>query len=46
MTAKISDPVQAEDLDTILAFLPRFRNLNPQQAAIREPGIREESGRL
>ncbi len=40
----IDDPVHAADLDAILAFIPRFRDLDP--ATLRQPGIREEGGQL
>ncbi len=42
--AKLDDRIQMRDVDAILGFLPRFRDLDPNQACIRWPGIRIEDG--
>lgn len=44
--AKLDDPIQIRDVDAILSFLPRFRDLDPTQACIRWPGFRIEDGQL
>jgi hypothetical protein len=44
--AKLDDQIQMRDVDAILSFLPRFRDLDPIQACIRWPGIRVEDDKL
>jgi hypothetical protein len=44
--AKLEDQIQARDVDAILSFLPRFRNLDPAQACIRWPSFRLENDQL
>lgn len=43
---RLDDPVDAPDLDVVLSFLPRFRDLDPDQAAVRWPEIRVEGGQI
>ncbi len=44
--AKLDDQIRMRDADAILAFLPRFRDLDPAQACVRWPDIRIEDGNL
>lgn len=44
--AKLDDQIQASDVDAILSFLPRFRDLEPTEACIRWPGLRVEEDQL
>jgi Family of unknown function (DUF6508) len=46
MTSAKRDQIQMRDVDAILSFLPRFRDLDPTQACIRWPGFRVEDNQL
>lgn len=37
---RLNDPIDPRDLDVVLSFLPRLRNLDPDLAALRWPGLR------
>ena len=44
--AKIDDQIRMRDVDVVLSFLHRFRDLDPTQACIRWPGFRVEDDHL
>ena len=46
LIAELDDQIQMREVDAILSFLPRFRDLDPTQACIRWPGFRVEDDQL